>query len=291
MAHNTLTIDGQSSSASAGPFSWQTIAKCDPSKWIAHERFDFVKGSHDGYRRLPDPVEHSRSIFFFKNDYWIVRDQLQSSAPHQADLWFHFSANAKPIIEASAADSAAVVTEELGIHVMADGGLWRREDGAVSECYGAKQPARVYAYTAEVSGNTEIFTLLLPRSVAVPTTYDVREVEAIGGKAFEISDGNGFDVVMIRRGAAGQTVETERLSSDFEWTWARFVTREDRVPVELIALDGSGVDLEGRTILKWQNSVEYLVAKRTANGFAGQTSEGNFTRELPPNSFETSRRG
>jgi hypothetical protein len=291
MAHNTLTIDGQSSSVSAGPFSWQTIAKCYPSKWIAHEQFDFVKGSHDGYQRLPDPVEHSRSIWFLKNDYWIVRDQLQSTAKHQADLWFHFSAGAKPIIEASDADSASVVTEDLAIQVLADGGLWRREEGAVSECYGAKTPARVYAYTVEVTGNAEIFTLLLPRGAAVSTPYTVREVEAIGGKAFEISHENGFDVVMIRRGTAGQKVEMERLSSDFEWTWARFLSREERVPVELIALGGSGVDLEGRTILKWEDPVEYLVAKRTAAGFSGQTSEGTFTRELPPNSFQTSKLG
>jgi hypothetical protein len=291
MAHNTLTIDGQSSSVSAGPFSWQTIAKCSPAKWMAHERFDFVKGSHDGYQRLTDPVEHSRSILFLKNDYWIVRDQLRSGAQHQADLWFHFSPEARPIIEAADADSAAVITDKIGIHVVAEGGRWRREDAAVSECYGAKMPGRVYAYRIEVSGNAEIFTLLLPRSAAVSTPYSVREVEAIGGKAFEISHGNGFDVVMIRHGVAGQKVEMERLSSDFEWTWARFVTREERVPLELVALDGSGVDLEGRRILKWQNPVEYLVAKRTAVGFAGETSEGNFVRELPPNSFQTSRLG
>jgi hypothetical protein len=275
MAHNTLTIDGQSSSVSAGPFSWQTIAKCETSKWITHERFDFVRGSHDGYQRFPDPVEHARSILFLKNDYWILRDHLKSKASHQADLWFHFSANATPVIEASDSASAAVVTGELGIHLVADGGRWRREDGAVSDCYGSKVPARVYAYSLEISGNTEIFTLLLPRNAASANPFSIREVEAIGGKAFELNHANGFDVVMIR--GDGQRVEMERLSADFEWTWVRFASREDRVPVELVALGGSSIDLEGRTIFKWQNPVEYLVAKRVGPNFTGDTSDGAFS--------------
>ncbi|HEY6802395.1 MAG TPA: alginate lyase family protein [Pyrinomonadaceae bacterium] len=287
-AHNTLTIDGQSSSVSAGPFSWQTIAKCQTSKWTTHERFDFVRGSHDGYQRLPDPVEHARSILFLKNDYWVLRDEVKSNGPHQADLWFHFSPEATPVIEASDPDSASVVTGALGIHVAADRGRWRRDEGAVSECYGSKVPARVYAYSVEVAGNAEILTFLLPRVSASLAPFSVREVEAIGGKAFEINHEHGFDVVMIR---AGQHIETARLSSDFEWTWVRFASRDDRVPVEIVALGGSSLDLEGRTILKWPRQVEYMVAKRVGANFTGDTSEGAFSVVASSHSTQASAWG
>src|SRR4030095_15782656 len=51
-AHNTLTVDGESSSISAGPFSWNTIANCVTDSWISRARFDYFSGSHNGYRRL-----------------------------------------------------------------------------------------------------------------------------------------------------------------------------------------------------------------------------------------------
>lgn len=66
VAHNTLTIDGESSSVPDGPFSWLSVAQCTTASWISTARFDYVEGSHDGYSRLPNPVAHSRSILFLK---------------------------------------------------------------------------------------------------------------------------------------------------------------------------------------------------------------------------------
>jgi len=285
MAHNTLTIDGESSSVSAGPFSWSSIANCRTSKWLTHKRFDYVQGSHDGYQRLPDEVEHSRGIIFIKGDYWIIRDQVKSRADHAADLWFHFSDEAEPVIEAPNRDSTAVVSRddrgELSIFVFAEDGCWRREDATVSDCYGSKSPARVYAYSVKVKGNGEILSFLLARSSAVSTPISVKQVEAIGGKAFEISHVNGFDVVMIRHVGVGGRVEMERLSSDSEWIWARFSSRKARVPIEFIVLGGTKLELEGRKILQAEQELEYLVARQIGEQFRVETSDTHFDCVLP----------
>ena len=81
-AHNTLTIDGESSSVSGGPFSWRTIAHCERNSWITQQRFDYVVASHDGYSRFPGSAMHTRSLLFLKDDYWVLRDHVASAGDH-----------------------------------------------------------------------------------------------------------------------------------------------------------------------------------------------------------------
>ncbi len=97
-AHNTLTIDGESSSTSDGPFSWKQIANARTLKWISQPRFDFFMGQHDGYMRLSAPALHRRSILFLKNEYWMVIDEVDTEGPHEYDLHFHFADSARPEI-------------------------------------------------------------------------------------------------------------------------------------------------------------------------------------------------
>ncbi|MFZ0063499.1 MAG: alginate lyase family protein, partial [Pyrinomonadaceae bacterium] len=89
-AHNTVTVDGESSSVPNGAFSWKTRAACSLQNWISEERFDFVSGQHDGFMRLPHPAMLTREILFLKRDYWIIRDALSALNEHRVDLRFHF---------------------------------------------------------------------------------------------------------------------------------------------------------------------------------------------------------
>ena len=82
-AHNTVTVNNLSSSVPGGPFSWLTIARSECSWWITHERFDYVVGSHDGYNWLSEPATHTRSIMFIKNNYWVLRDEVESLGFHR----------------------------------------------------------------------------------------------------------------------------------------------------------------------------------------------------------------
>jgi hypothetical protein len=56
------------------------------------DEFVDVRGSHDGYRRLPDPVIHRRSLRLFKaSGTLIIGDRLQCQVTHDVELFFHFS--------------------------------------------------------------------------------------------------------------------------------------------------------------------------------------------------------
>ena len=99
-AHNTLVIDEKSSSETDGKFSWKTKAEAKLSAWISQPRFDFFEGSHNGFQRLKDsPATHTRSILFLKNDYWLMRDYVETLGEHDYKLNFQFTADTNPSVE------------------------------------------------------------------------------------------------------------------------------------------------------------------------------------------------
>ena len=101
VAHNTLLIDERSQSEPGGKFSWKSKANVRVQSRISEERFDFFEAAHDGYTRFDSPATHQRSILFLKNDYWIMRDFVQTTGEHDYALNFHFNKETKIAIEES----------------------------------------------------------------------------------------------------------------------------------------------------------------------------------------------
>ena len=275
-AHNTLTIDGESSSVSDKPFSWKFVADIECSKWITRKRLDFVAGSHNGYQRLKSPVSHTREILFLKKDYWIIRDRVDSADDARADLWFHFEPGITPVIEADHRNtrlSERISEAGIDIVVFDSDGKWRREEGWVSHCYGKRDTAALYSYSTRIKGKRDLITLILPQIVANNAEIRVIEVEAIGGRAFEVAHKNGLDIVMIRDEKAGERVETARMASDFAWTWVRFGGPEDLSPEEMVLLGGKKLWFAGNPALASERLIECLVGRRVGDKFLTDTDE------------------
>jgi hypothetical protein len=87
-----------------------------------------------------------------------------------------------------------------------------------------------------------------------------KEIEAIGGRAFEIRFGNKHDVLMLRNSPG--RIETGRLASDFAVTWARFDAEHSPKPEELILIDGQTLDLDGRLFLKSETRMSFRTWRR-----------------------------
>lgn len=197
-AHNTVTIDDQSSSEPNGPFSWKTIAGCTLEKWRSEDRFDFVSARHDGFMRLPDPVMVKREILFLKHDYWIVRDSVAAAGQHEVHVRFHF-------------DSVPGVESGLEIRSFGNGDPIE-EKGFVSHCYGEKRASTALSFAATLQGGGDVITFLLPPKPG--TEWTVTEIEAEDGRAFEVSGANSRDVVIIPRSGA--------------WVWTRTIEGQVR---------------------------------------------------------------
>ena len=102
---------------------------------------------------------------------------------------------------------------------------------------------------------------MLPRR---DTLCRVRETEAKGGRAFEVSHGDTTDVIMIR---AGEEVETARFTSNFEWTWLRVSGTDDVTPDEAVLLSGRNLSVAGEVVFGFEDPQEFVVAKRQGNKY------------------------
>lgn len=237
-AHNTVTVDGESSSIPADTFSWKTTTSCERLAWFEHERFTYVSGRHNGYEQIAKPGTHTRSILFLKHDYWVLRDRLELSGKHQIDQWFHFD--------------SAVSPKQLEIASFAENGAWRTEEGWVSHCYAERTPAPVRVFSATAEGEFEITTFLLPR----PISTAVEQIEVTGGRGFELRNEHVRDVVLIRDRAVG-LAQTESIVSDFDCVWMRFV-EDASTPKEMVLLGEGRLELAGGKIVESAEQFLYV---------------------------------
>jgi len=279
-AHNTLTIDGRSSSTPAGPFSWETIAKCKCNAWLSNKDFDYVAASHDGYGGGPRAAEHERRILFLKQNYWVIRDHVSTISEARVDIWFHFAPKVNPLIEAEVADRPfiSIDVDQMGLDLFEFGknGRWRREEGWVSQCYSQREPAKGYVFSAHLDGKGDFVSFIVPRRSA-EKRRQVREIEAIGGQAFEVTNDDSLDLVMIR---AGELVETAQIASDFEWTWAKFSKEDETVPKELVLINGKNLRLQGKQLLCAGQEIRCLTAKREGGMLRVVSDRGSFEWQL-----------
>jgi hypothetical protein len=267
-AHNALTIDGRSSSEAESAFRWRLAARATCRGWLSRPRFDLFEGEHDGYLRLPAPARHTRSVLFLKGDYWIVRDRVETGGAHDYALHFHFAPGSDPSVEtlprAAAAGAACVregggETPGLTLLTFAPSGAWSRHDELVSNCYGSAVRAPVCTFNFSGAAE-ETLTLLAPRA-AQAGHISAREIEVVGGRAFELTDGATTRDCLLLRADDAPTVETARFSSGFSWTWLRF-RGDDGEPQEVVAVDGQTLRLDGRELLRATGTVGYVAARR-----------------------------
>jgi uncharacterized heparinase superfamily protein len=257
-AHNTLTIDDESQSLPGGAFDWKTTARASARRWTSRPRFDFFEGAHDGYERLKDGATHARSILFIKGDYWVVRDRVETPGAHECKLHFHFAAGAEPEIEE--AGGVEAVREHgggaaLGLFVFGHGGEWRKGEGLVSPCYGRRVAAPVCTFSATALGAQDFVTFLLPERARETSA---REIEAVGGRAFETNSRGVRDILLI---SEGESAESARVASDFEWAWLRYDAGAQR-PSEVLLINGRRLFLNERAVLDAVRRIDYLFMRR-----------------------------
>ncbi|HEV2915226.1 MAG TPA: alginate lyase family protein [Pyrinomonadaceae bacterium] len=286
-AHNTLTIDDESSSVPGGPFDWRHIAAASAHAWFSHERFDYFEGSHDGYKRLASPAVHTRSILFLKDDYWIVRDRVATEGAHRYELRFHFAASADPVLETAVDSSVPVLSDgavverprlELAAFVNGDGAEWKKEEGSFSACYGSRSASPVCVFSTAAEGAQEFVTFLIPLEVGDDNNSSssngvahTRELEAVGGRAFELARPQTRDLLLV--GDRHAMVEAAGVASDFAWTWLRFERDSGRLK-EMVLLDGGRVGLDGEELFRAARRIGFAVVRRAGDELSVTTEAG-----------------
>ncbi len=166
-SHNTVMIDGQDQSELQGAFLWGKRANAYLEAWQDSDGGTQVTGSHDGYRRLSDPVLHRRSVSLDGNEGMIeVVDEIQCEASHDICIGFQFSEHCTLTkrdgnvyqVDVSGIDSSLTFTvpETLAAEVLE--GSESPKGGWVSRGYHQKVPAPQLLLKGRVSGPCEFLT-------------------------------------------------------------------------------------------------------------------------------------
>ncbi|MFT3746022.1 MAG: alginate lyase family protein [Pyrinomonadaceae bacterium] len=264
-AHNTLEIDGVSSSEPATAFSWKTRAEAKRRKWISTERFDLFEGSHNGYERLDSPATHCRTIIFLKNDYWIVRDVVETKGVHDYSLNFHFDTSARSMI---GGDGKWIGGADHRIYTFGDNGRWEHKESWISKNHGNRTNAPFMRFVSRAIGKQEFFTFIMPMDAGV-TPPEVSVVEMATGRAFVIKYVGYMDVLVVND--EKELVDNGIFSSSFKYSWAR-LSSEDAIPDEFVLIDGDQMIVERNEAFVSGNT-DYAAVRRLGNDIFVKTQE------------------
>jgi hypothetical protein len=262
-AHNTVTIDGESSSVPTTAFRWGHIACSRLIAWITHERFDYFEGVHDGYARLAQPATHRRSVLFLKGEYWVIRDRIESGGFHRVSAHFHCAPGVTADVDG---DRDLVLMGDDACHGMAlriagfapDLAITRAHQ-CVSPSYGTREPAMECVLTTEGDGQQELLTFLVPGS-SPASTGRVTEIGAVRGRAFNLTLGEATDTVLV---GADEGAEADGMAADAQWAWVR--RSSSGAVLEFLVLAGHALRVGGIAIFRSDGVARY-VAGRLVDG-------------------------
>jgi hypothetical protein len=88
--HNTVSVDGADQAKHLSKMAWTRTYAPTVEGWSADGRLAWARGSHDGFRRLPQPVIHRRTAWLRPDGYVLVYDELTGEGEHTIEVTFQF---------------------------------------------------------------------------------------------------------------------------------------------------------------------------------------------------------
>lgn len=149
--HNTVTVDGSDSSEQGTSFNWRSATDSMLDGFGSCVGGSFVAASHDGYRRLADPVRHHRTILRIDRHYWIMFDALDAKASHQVSITLQAAPDAQVRERSPQAFDIEVgdVRLQVALDPAMDGAV---ESRTVSPAYALQLPAPAVVASATIRG-------------------------------------------------------------------------------------------------------------------------------------------
>jgi len=168
-AHNTVRVDGRDQSRSGGNFMWLDKARAGCSRWSCGPTEDLFEGWHDGYTRLPDPVQHRRWIMLDKAARRVlIEDLLQMAGEHEIELFFHCSEQCRVRaipggyeLDAQGGTVALRLPQVSGAASRVYSGSTSPIAGWRSRRFDHKQPAPTIAWQARLKGDVLLSSEIL----------------------------------------------------------------------------------------------------------------------------------
>jgi hypothetical protein len=192
-AHNTVEIDGQDQSVMQGPFLWAQRAQARRVWWAATPTGGRVVAEHDGYRRLTDPVTHSRTVELHGLDLTIT-DEFDGQAAHRYAFRLHFAEDCEVFSAGVLLDvvlgNGGRLTVEMDpqLEVSTYTGSDNPQSGWVSRGYHHKSPSPSVVGRCEATGPLTLVTRIrvqapADRIIEHGASAGLRRPQPVGGQA------------------------------------------------------------------------------------------------------------
>ncbi len=218
-AHTTVCVDGAEQGMLAARGEIFSAPRATLDLWAASAECVVMSGRHDGYRRLPYPVWHVRSIIVMHGFYWLVVDRIEGDGIHLVEQRFHFAPRVQvttlPESDAIVANADSTTLTLRWAVTGSSGTRLRTEPGVAEQLFGRPEPTTVVA--AVCSGKVPLAIAAVGASRG--RTVVVSWVEDAGPGRRLVVRGPGFEhevtlggwssdaAVVINRGRAGGALQ------------------------------------------------------------------------------------
>ncbi|MCB0688879.1 MAG: alginate lyase family protein [Saprospiraceae bacterium] len=168
-SHNLILIDGHGQNDGAYMAVKPLVEGND---YVINDQFEYSWGTFDlGFEKTDGKADHTRSVFYLKNQYWVVLDKIITDRPRTIDVLWHFHPDHEVIVN----DYAVITNHEDGpnFSILPAGNIdWQvslvsgqespTKQGWYSANYGEKIANTTAIYQAKIPGSTTFAWLLLP---------------------------------------------------------------------------------------------------------------------------------
>jgi hypothetical protein len=206
-AHSTVVIDGvDQAQVGTTNFRWATRYRSRLVRYLTGSDYALVTGEHDGYRRLPQPVGHRRTLLSVGAEYWLCIDAFTGTGTHDAEFLFHLAPGleveargASIFAVAPDADDGLLVTPvgfATGVESRVMCGQRSPLQGWHSEDYGDCRPAPTVSTTDRLRMPAVRAHVLAPATRAAETHPIVDAELLTEGLTITVRKGDTTDVVL-----------------------------------------------------------------------------------------------
>lgn len=182
-AHNTVCIDGKDQTAYRRGKPKESVAQAHFIERVSQADMDVLCGKVESpnYEAV-----HTRRIFFVRDEYWLIADNLRGSKPHKYDLRFHLTPAAWNHFQLLATKNNAIVRTPDVALIFEKHRQPKIEPGWFAPQYGVKHRSPCVSVVAENTPSADFYTLVAP--IGLEQTLPKFEVEKDGAKTIiEIS--------------------------------------------------------------------------------------------------------
>ncbi|WP_428659708.1 alginate lyase family protein [Runella sp.] len=170
--HNLLLIDQHGQK----PGPTLATSPLSDNYFKLHKDFDYASNSMSDFIDVEGKVEHTRSLFYVRDEFWVVVDQIKTDRPRQIDALWHWHPSCLVVRENSTVKTQnqsgnlaimPVSSQKFDITFI-KGQEKPAIQGWYSPEYNLYEPNSMSKYSAAINGNDTFVWLLLPSEKETP---------------------------------------------------------------------------------------------------------------------------